>query len=133
MYSTSVPHLSCTLTTCFTGSIFLTTPNSCKSSTIFFLVSLIDSPLYLPDFSFIFPSLFKIKILSFTGCLFSQSKNCASPLLQKYTTPVPNSGSTISSPVISILELVNGMTTFFPISLLYLLSLGLTVIPTQEG
>ena len=50
-------------------------------------------------------------------------KSCAGVI---FTHPVPNSGSTWTSPMIGISLFERGSATFFPISLLNLLSFGFT-------
>src|SRR3989338_10874928 len=60
--SISVSHLSCTLTTCFIGSIFSILFSCFNASITSFLAFFTCKPLNLPAFSFKVPSLFIISI-----------------------------------------------------------------------
>ena len=59
-------------------------------------------------------------------CLFPTSKSFGSWAGVIFTTPVPNSGSACSSPIIGISLFTTGKIQFLPIRCLYLLSFGLT-------
>ena len=114
------------------SSISIINPASFKSFTNFSLASNLSSPAYSPHNSFKVPSLL-ITINFSKLCLFPTSKSFASCAGVILTVPLPILISACLSGIIGIILPTIGMITFFPITLLYLLSKGFTATATSPN
>ncbi len=124
IYSTAVPHRSCTFTVWEISSFPFSSPCSAKSSTIAFLAFFMYSPAYSPAASFIRP-LSSITEIHGKLCVFHHSTSVLSPAVQHITIPVPLSGSASSSSIMGTSCPNSGTVAILPLYFLYLSSEGL--------